>query len=73
MNHDHYLKISENLLSNLNVNYVSPGEVGEENEKYIELVFIKPEALDPNVVIDPPDFRVLVNKETLEVKLMEQM
>lgn len=73
MSHDHYLKMSEDLLNKLQVNFVSPGEIGEENEKYIEVIFIKPEALDPNVVIDPPDFRVLINKETLEVSLMEQM
>jgi hypothetical protein len=73
MNHNDYLKMSENLLTKLNVNFVIPGQVGDENEKYIELIFIKPEALDPNIVIDPPDFRVLVNKETLEVSLIDQM
>jgi len=54
--------------------YLSPGHIIKADENTYEVIFLKPEALDPNVaVIDPPDVRVLVNTKTKKVNWIYQM
>jgi hypothetical protein len=47
--------------------------LGERKDNQVEVIFLVPEALDPNIVIDPPDVRVWVNISNGEVELIYQM
>lgn len=73
MNTNRLITLAEQFLNSRNLRFARPGEIGEINDDCIEVIFMKPEALDPNVVVDPPDIRVLVNKKTGAVELIEQM
>ncbi len=53
--------------------YVIPGTLGKCEGSKVEVILLKKEALDPNVVIDPPDLRLWVNTETREVTKILQM
>lgn len=53
--------------------YLSPGDIVKADENTYEVNFLKPEALDPHIVIDPPDIRVLVNTKTKVVSWIYQM
>ncbi len=64
---------AEKFLTRLGLPFVKPGQIGEVENNRVEVIFIKPEALDPNIVIDPPDIRLWVDKRTKEVSLIEQM
>lgn len=73
MNDMRILNKAEQYLEKMNIEVVSPGEIGERTETQVEVIFIVPLALRPDVVIDPPDVRVWVNKFTGEVTLIYQM
>lgn len=73
MNRAYLIYQAEKFLDKSGIAYATPGEIGAIEDTRIEIIFMKPEALDPNVVIDPPDVRVWVNKKTGKVKLIDQM
>ena len=73
MNNAELIARAESFLNKNKISYVKPGTVGEKNNTEVEVIFLVPEALDPNVVIDPPDVRVKVNVYTGEVTLIIQM
>jgi len=53
--------------------YLSPEHIIKADENTYEVIFLKPEALDPNIVIDPPDERVIVNTKSKSTNLVYQM
>jgi hypothetical protein len=67
------LKIAENYFQKKGIPFVKPGSIERIEGEMVEVVFLMPEALDPNCVIDPPDNRVWVNIKTKEVIWIEQM
>ena len=67
------ISLAEAYLNNRNSRYVKPGQLGKTEGDNVEVIFLKPEALDPDVVIDPPDIKVLVNTKTKNVTLIYQM
>ncbi len=73
MKTDEILELAKNYMINRKLDVVFPGEIGEINNEIIEVVFLKTIALDPNVIVCPPDYRVLVNTKTKEVTWSEQM
>lgn len=74
MDYSSQIELVENFLSEKKLGFVKPGEVIDLKNGMIEVVFLKPEGLDPNVaVVDPPDERVLINIQTNEVSLVIQM
>jgi len=73
MNTDKLIDLAEKFLNSRNLKFARPGEIGEVDCDRIEVIFMKPEALDPNLIVDPPDIRVWVNKRTGDVELIEQM
>ncbi len=66
--------IAEKFLKSMNVRFL-PKEYNLKflDENYAEVTFLNFYALDPNYVVDPPDFKVLVNLKTLETTLVTQM
>lgn len=73
MNRAEVLARAESFLNKKKINYVKPGEFGEQGNRRIEVIFMRPEANNPDVVIDPPDVRVWVDIYNGEVELIEQM
>lgn len=74
MDYSAQIKLAESFLSDRKLGFVKPGEAVDLKNGMIEVVFLKPEAIDPNVaVVDPPDERVLINLKTNEVSLVFQM
>lgn len=74
MDYSSQIELAEKFLSDMKLGFVKPGEVIDLKNGMIQVVFLKPEALDPNAaVVDPPDERVLVNIATNEVSLVYQM
>jgi hypothetical protein len=73
MTRDQIIDLAEIYLNNEKIRYVKPGQLGESEGDKVEVIFLKPEALDPNVVIDPPDVRMWVNTKTEEVTWIFQM
>lgn len=73
MNKDEILKLAEKYMKNRGVNVVLPGEIGEKNGDKIEVIFLDPITLEPDVVVCPPDNRVWVDIKTKEVSWIEQM
>jgi hypothetical protein len=67
------IAFAEKFLKNKNIYFVKPGEIGQRDGDRVEIIFLIPEALDPNVVIDPPDVRVWVNIYSGKVELIHQM
>jgi len=74
MTKNEIIEFAEMYLNNRGLkNYVKPGRLGKSEDNKIEVMFLKPEALDPAVVIDPPDIRVFVNTTTKEVTWIYQI
>ncbi len=73
MNTQEIVDIAEKYLSDLEIAFIRPGELGRVDGELVEVIFVVPDALDPNVVIDPPDVRVWVNIKSKTSKLVEQM
>lgn len=64
---------AEKFLNNKHISFVKPGEISQRDGDRVEIIFLIPEALDPNVIVDPPDVRVWVNVYSGEVELIHQM
>jgi len=73
MTEDEAIKLAVVYLQDKAVEFVLPGTIGEVTDGKLEVIFLVPDALDPDVVIDPPDVRVWVDSVTHEVSLIEQM
>lgn len=73
MNNEEVVMLAENFLNNRNVDYVQPGQIGRVESNRVEVIFLNPIALEPGVVIDPPDIRLWVNLNTKEVELIYLM
>ncbi len=73
MNRDEILLLAQNYMRNRKVDIVLPGEIGEKVGDQIEVIFLNPFTLDPDSIVCPPDYRVLVDVKTKEVKLIPQM
>ena len=69
------IDIAEAYLRQRGVEFVLPGTVRRRPSLpgQIEVAFLVPEALDPNVVVDPPDERVRVDEDTGAAELVFQM
>jgi len=72
MNKSEIIARAESYLNKHKIAYVKPGAIGEEKTRQVEVIFLVPEALDPNVV-DPPDVRLWVDVYSGEVELIPQM
>ncbi len=65
---------AEKFLYNEKISFVKPGKIGVVENDRVEVVFMIPEALDPDVaVVDPPDVRVWVYTKTGKVEWIYQM
>ncbi len=73
MSTNEIILLAEQYLISRGLSYVKPGEIGRYKGNKIEVIFLKPEALDPDVVIDPPDMRMWVDSETKEVTWIWQI
>ena len=73
MNNTEIVAKAKQFLEKAKIEHVPPGEIGDIDDKYAEVIFIVPLALQLGVTIDPPDVRVRVNLYTEEVVLIEQM
>jgi hypothetical protein len=61
MNDESIIELAEDFLSDRAIRFVKPGSVTRMPMNIAEVVFLIPESLDPNAVVDPPDVRVLVH------------
>ncbi len=66
-------QIAAQYLVSRSISFVPNGEVMPLNSKQSEVVFLVPEALDPKVIVDPPDVRVIVDHESQCCELVVQM
>ncbi len=73
MNNNEILELAKEYMDIENVDVVLPGIIGRISGDNIEVIFIKPMALDPDSIVCPPDNRVWVNTKTKEVTWIEQM
>lgn len=73
MNNIEILKRAESFLDRKKIEYVRPGMIGIQENHRVEVIFLVPDALNPNVVVDPPDVRLWVNIYSGDVELIPQM
>ena len=73
MNRNEIFRLAENYMKNRKVDIVLPGEIGGKMGDNVEVIFLVPDALDPDIIVCPPDNRVWVNVKTKEVTWIEQM
>ena len=67
------IELAAAFLIGKRIRFVEPVKVFAIDAVFLEVIFTVPEALDPNVVIDPPDIRVLVDSVSKKVALVPQM
>lgn len=73
MNEDEILQLAKNYMNNRKVEIVLPGKIGKRHRDKIEVIFLNPIALEPDVIVCPEDNRVWVDVKTKEVTWIEQM
>lgn len=73
MNREKILKMAQDYMNSKKNDIVFPGEIGEIRGDKIEVIFLKSIALEPDVIVCPPDNRVWVNIKTNEVTWITQM
>lgn len=73
MNREKILETAQGYMKSRKIDIVLPGEIGETRGEKIEVIFLKPIALEPDVIVCPPDNRVWVNIKTKEVTWIDQM
>lgn len=74
MNKETVLKIAQEYMKNKKVDVVLPGQIGKKDGDRTEVIFLIPDAIDPEVaLVHPPDSRVWVNVKTREVTWITQM
>lgn len=67
------LELAKHYMAINNVDIVLPGNIGVVSGSSVEVIFLKPMALDPDSIVCPPDNRVWVNTETKDVTWIVQM
>lgn len=67
------IQTAEAFLAARAVKFVKPGSLLQRTGDTFEVCFMIPEALDPNVVVDPPDIKVLVHLSDGHCELVPQM
>lgn len=67
------ISIADDFLNKKRIGHCEPITVAHTPEGDFEITFTVPEALQPDVVVDPPDVRVLVHAITLEAELLPDM
>jgi hypothetical protein len=65
--------IADAFLNKRRIGHCEPITVAQTAEGDVEITFTVPEALQPDVVVDPPEVRVLVSADTLEAELLPDM
>lgn len=65
--------LAATFLESRQIGFTDPVWVVARSEALLEVIFTVPEALDPNIVVDPSDIRVLVDATTRGVSLVTQM
>lgn len=73
MSSNDIVALAEQYLDIKKIEYIKPGKLGKLVGEQVEVIFLHPEALNPDVIVDPPDTRVLVNIKTKLVTLVWQM
>lgn len=73
MNTTKLISYAEDFLNKHKADFVRPGKIGRIDNRRVEVIFLVPLALNPNVVIDPPDIRLWVNIDSGEIEIIEQM
>ena len=67
------IEMAANFLKARRIKFMEPGIAVPKDGVFLEVIFILPEALDPELVVDPPDIRVLINLGTGTAELVQQM
>jgi hypothetical protein len=70
---DRATQLAASYLQRKRIGFSKPARAEKIDSTTIEVVFVAPGALDPNMVVDPPDVRVRVNIDTQEMELVPQM
>lgn len=73
MNDNEMINHAEQYLKERNIEFVVPGQIGIRENTRTEVILLHPLALDPGVVIDPPDNRMWVDHATGEIEWIYQM
>lgn len=73
MNNEEVKQLAAEFLASRQIRFVPTGEVYPITSIHSEVVFLVPEALDPDVVVDPPDVRVIVDHNLRTCELVDQM
>jgi hypothetical protein len=67
------IQMAANFLFERSIRFIEPIDVTTNDGEAFEVVFTVAQALDSDVVVDPPDIRVRVNVHTQRVELVFQM
>jgi hypothetical protein len=67
------IRLAAQYLTDKHIGFSEPVRVVEVEGSALEIIFTAPGALDPNLVVDPPDVRVLVKTDSGEVELVPEM
>lgn len=73
MTENEILELAKNYMNSRKIDIVLPGEIGRRHGDKIEVIFLDPDTLDPDIIVCPPDNRVWVDTKTKEVTLIYQM
>lgn len=73
MNTKDIIEIAKKHLEDKKISFVNPGFIGRVEGELVEVVFLVPDTLDPNAVVDPPDVRIWVNVKSKSSTLIHQM
>jgi hypothetical protein len=73
MDADEAIKLAAQYLADKNIGFSEPVHVIAAKGPALEVVFTAPGALDPNLVVDPPDIRVLVRTDSSQIDLVLEM
>jgi len=73
MNSNEVKQLAAQFLMSRRIQFVPGGEISPIASTRSEVTFLVPEALDPDVVVDPPDVRVIVDHESRSCELVVQM
>lgn len=73
MEADEAIELTAGFLISKRIRFVEPVKVVAIDAVLLEVIFSVPEALDPSVVTDPADIRVLVDSASRSVALVPQM
>lgn len=73
MNESEILELAQNYMNSRKIDIVLPGQIGRRCGDKIEVIFLDPDTLDPDIIVCPPDNRVWVDTKNKEVTLIYQM